>query len=53
MAKSCFCCSRATNGYEAAAPPSSVMNSRRLIPITSSAIAEDISQRRLRWSLKF
>ena len=31
MAKSCFCCSRATNGYEAAAPPSSVMNSRRLI----------------------
>ena len=33
------CCARAASGHAAAAPPSSVMNSRRLHSITSSARA--------------
>ena len=36
------CCARAASGHAAAAPPSSVMNSRRLHSITSSARASSV-----------
>ena len=36
------CCARAASGHAAAAPPSSVMNSRRSHSITSSARASSV-----------
>ena len=36
------CCARAASGHAAAAPPSSVMNSRRVHSITSSARASSV-----------
>ena len=36
------CCARAASGHAAAAPPRSVMNSRPLHSITSSAMASNV-----------
>jgi hypothetical protein len=41
------CCPRAASGHTAAAPPGSVMTSRRLTVGTSGASNEKIAQRRL------
>jgi len=40
------CCARVASGHAAAAPPSSVMNSRRLMPIMASIKVTGAANRR-------